>query len=43
MSLEFAVSEKVVNILKKLSISNSEYYLEKLTIEGINDTFYFFR
>lgn len=41
MSLQFAVSEKVVNILDNLSLDKTEYHIEEFTIDGSNDKFYF--
>lgn len=41
MSLQFAVSEKVVDIFYNLAVNKAEYHLEKFTVEGSNDNFYF--
>ena len=41
MSLQFAVSQKVVNIFNSLSVDKAEYHIEEFTIDGSNDKFYF--
>ena len=41
MGLQFAVSEKVVNIFDNLSVDKAEYHIEEFTIAGSNDKFYF--
>lgn len=41
MSLRYVVSKKVKDIFEKLAIDKSEYHLEKLSIEGSDEEFYF--